>query len=123
MYFSISDTIMHDDGIKTLNQSGVQCLRCGNCCHVDMRAYVTETDLFRWGQEGRRDIMSRVLGDDIIWSGDRMISSSGKKVKNCIYLGRDGTTFFCDIYETRPLVCRNYIPGSSELCPSYSKKK
>ncbi len=111
------------DETKIKNQSNVRCLRCGNCCHVDMLAYVTETDLRRWEQEGRTDIMLHARDHEIIWSGDRMVTASGKKLQNCVYLGRDGPTFFCEIYETRPLVCLNYIPGSSELCPSYSKKK
>jgi Fe-S-cluster containining protein len=118
----IGNTVMQKE-LKIGNHTGIHCLRCGNCCHVDMMAYVTETDLRRWEKEGRRDIMARAQGDDIIWSGDRMVTATGKKLKNCIYLGRDGATFFCEIYETRPLVCQNYIPGSSELCPSCPKKK
>ncbi len=88
-----------------------------------MVAYVADADLARWEIEGRHDIMSRVRGEDIIWSGDRIVSSSGKKLKNCIYLGRVSGAFFCEIYETRPLVCRSFSPGSSELCPLFSNKK
>jgi len=40
-------------------------------------------------------------------------------LESCVYLNWDGSSFFCEIYETRPLVCRNFIPGSSELCPRY----
>jgi len=40
-------------------------------------------------------------------------------VTTCAYLNWDGKIFFCDIYETRPMVCRNYVPGSSELCPLF----
>jgi Fe-S-cluster containining protein len=25
----------------------------------------------------------------------------------------------CTIYETRPRVCKDYVPGSSEFCPHY----
>ncbi|MBN2157952.1 MAG: hypothetical protein JW807_01060 [Spirochaetes bacterium] len=84
-----------------------------------MIAYVTEEDIRRWERENRTDILDRVRGNDIIWSGDRIMSSEGKFLKSCAYLGWDGNAFFCEIYETRPLVCRNYIPGSSELCPQH----
>lgn len=93
------------------------CLRCGSCCHVDMIAYVTDDDIERWKRERRSDILARVRGEDIIWAGDRIVSSSGRPLQSCVYLGWDGHQFFCAIYETRPSVCRNYSPGSSELCP------
>jgi len=88
-----------------------------------MLAYITEPDILRWKKEGRYDILSRVRERNVLWSGDRMVSASGKRLKNCIYLCRDGSSFLCEIYNTRPLVCRNYIPGSSELCPLCSDKK
>jgi Fe-S-cluster containining protein len=86
-----------------------------------MIAYATDADVRRWEREQRFDIISRIRGNEIIWSGDTIVSSSGKHLKNCIYLNRDGETFFCDIYETRPQVCRDYLPGSSELCPLHSE--
>jgi Fe-S-cluster containining protein len=88
-----------------------------------MTAYITEADMQRWKKEKRQDILSRVQDDHILWSGDRLTSSSGKKMNSCIYLSRDGGGFICEIYKTRPLTCRNFAPGSSELCPLYYDKK
>ena len=31
----------------------------------------------------------------------------------------DDELFSCSIYETRPFICRNFAPGSSDLCPQY----
>jgi len=84
-----------------------------------MVAYVTPEDTARWEREGRQDIIARLGRNEVIWAGDRLIDPSGVKVTTCVYLGWNGRTCFCEIYETRPKVCRDYIPGSSELCPLY----
>ncbi|MBN2401177.1 MAG: YkgJ family cysteine cluster protein [Spirochaetes bacterium] len=101
----------------------ITCLRCGACCHVDIIAYVSPEDIQRWEGEGRNDIIARIGGGEVVWLGDRIVNKYGEKVKNCVYLNYDGTSFFCEIYETRPLVCRNFLPGSSELCPQYYRKE
>lgn len=98
------------------------CRRCGACCHVDMVAYVTPEDIERWEKEGRHDIIARLGDNGVMWAGDRIVSRSGAKVTTCFYLGWKDSSFYCEIYETRPMVCRNYIPGSSELCPLYHRK-
>lgn len=75
------------------------------------------------GKEQRHDIIARIRDNEVIWAGDRIIDQSGAKVTTCRYLNRDVSLFSCEIYETRPLVCRNYIPGSSELCPQYFRNE
>ncbi len=95
------------------------CRRCGACCHVDMAAYAGQEDIRRWKSEGRHDIVARLSNDDVVWAGDRMVRRSGQTVTTCFYLNWNGSSFSCEIYDTRPLVCRNYVPGSSELCPRY----
>lgn len=97
----------------------ITCHRCGSCCHVDMVAYISPEDMQRWEKERRHDIIARIRDNDVIWAGDRIINRSGRKLESCVYLNWEGSSFFCEIYETRPLVCRNFIPGSSELCPRY----
>jgi Fe-S-cluster containining protein len=101
---------------------GVACRRCGACCRVDMVAYVSPEDIQRWGKEGRHDIIERLRDNDVMWAGDQIINKFGEKVGDCIYLNWDGTLFSCEIYETRPLICRNFIPGSSPLCPQYHRE-
>jgi Fe-S-cluster containining protein len=86
-----------------------------------MIAYATDADIRRWEREQRFDILARIKKNDIIWSGDTLISSKGTHLKSCIYLNWNGEAFFCEIYETRPQVCMDYLPGSSELCPLHSE--
>jgi len=95
------------------------CRRCGACCSVDMIAYADAADKDRWGAEGRIDILARLDGNNVFWAGDRIISRAGSKVNHCFYLRREDGFCSCEIYETRPRVCREYVPGSSELCPGF----
>ncbi len=121
----------HEDGRRVIKGAeravekagDITCRRCGACCHVDMIAYSSPEDIQRWEEEGRQDIIARIRDNDAIWSGDRIMNSSGTVMTSCVYLNWDGSSFFCEIYETRPLVCRNFIPGSSELCPKYYREK
>lgn len=96
-----------------------ECRRCGVCCSVDMMAYVSPEDRKRWEREGRTDILSRLDDGSVTWAGDKLVSRSGAKITGCFYLNWDGAACCCDIYPTRPQVCRDYVPGSSELCPLY----
>jgi Fe-S-cluster containining protein len=86
-----------------------------------MVAYITPEDIQRWEKEGRNDILARIRDNGVMWAGDRIINKSGRKLTTCIYLNWDGSSLLCEIYETRPLVCRNYIPGSSYLCTQYQR--
>ena len=105
------------------NNKEIVCQRCGACCHVDMVAYAADEDFERWEKEGRQDIIKRIRDREVMWAGDRIISRCGRRLTTCYYLDWDGSAFFCKIYETRPLVCRNFIPGESELCPQYYRER
>ena len=49
-----------------------------------------------------------------------MISSeTGDYPRECPFLYSSDDSWLCSIYETRPSVCREYHPGSSELCPQW----
>ncbi|MBN1472025.1 MAG: YkgJ family cysteine cluster protein [Syntrophaceae bacterium] len=100
------------------------CLRCGKCCFVDMTAYAQKEDFDRWRSEGRKDILNIIMHHHLVWAGDRIVSSeTGDHSRECPFLYSSGRSFLCSIYETRPAVCRNYIPGSSELCPQWRGKE
>lgn len=101
----------------------MECLRCGACCHVDMVAYVLPEDIRRWEEGGRYDIISRLQKNEVMWAGDRIVNRFGVKVTTCVYLALVGSSFACEIYDTRPVICRSYIPGSSELCPQFYREK
>ncbi|MCX7966178.1 MAG: YkgJ family cysteine cluster protein [Syntrophorhabdaceae bacterium] len=103
----------------------ILCYRCGNCCHIDMAAYVTIEDIKRWEIEGRHDILDHIRAFDVTWIKDRVVNKFGSNVTtclmSCVYLKWQGTKAFCEIYDTRTEVCRNYIPGSTKLCPQFKK--
>jgi Fe-S-cluster containining protein len=79
-----------------------------------------ESDIRRWRTQGREDILHILERSEPIWAGDHMISAQGREPgQGCIFLEyRDGT-LACSIYETRPEVCREFMPGSSRLCRLY----
>ncbi len=101
----------------------VSCRRCGNCCHVDVAAYVTIEDIQRWEKEGRQDILDHVRDNDVTWTSEGIINKFGSNIKtclmSCVYLTWQGSIATCKIYETRTKVCRSYVPGTSDLCPQY----
>ncbi len=105
---------------------GTACRRCGNCCHVDVAAYVSLEDIRRWEEEGRDDIISHVRDNGVTWSHHGIRNRFGSEVKtcrmSCVYLRWHGPSASCEIYETRTKVCRSFIPGSSDLCPQYRRK-
>jgi len=99
------------------------CLCCGKCCFVDLTAYAEKEDFDRWRKENRQDILEMIESRHLIWAGDRMISSAtGDYPRECPFLYSSEGSFLCSIYETRPAVCRNYQPGTSELCPQWRIK-
>lgn len=97
------------------------CRRCGNCCHVDVAAYVARKDIERWEKEVRHDILAHVRANGVTWSRDGFTNRFGSSITtcrmSCVYLKWDGPSAFCEIYETRTTVCRSFVPGSSDLCP------
>ncbi|MCU0821614.1 MAG: YkgJ family cysteine cluster protein [Spirochaetes bacterium] len=95
------------------------CRRCGICCKADMVAYASDTDIRRWEREGRSDILSLARDRQHIWAGDRIIDADGSALQTCTFLSWNNGVAVCSIYETRPILCRNYIPGSSEICSQF----
>jgi Fe-S-cluster containining protein len=101
----------------------LSCLQCGKCCFVDLTAYAEKEDFDRWRAENRHDILDMIEHRHLIWAGDRMISAeTGDYPRECPFLYSSGDCWLCSIYETRPSVCREYQPGSSELCPQWKVK-
>ncbi len=88
-----------------------------------MVAYITEEDLARWKAEQRHDIFHILEKEQAFWAGDHFVSArDGRVLTCCPFLAWDEEGAACSIYETRPLVCRNYRPGSSEICPQWKGK-
>jgi Fe-S-cluster containining protein len=102
----------------------ISCRRCGKCCFVDLTAYAQQEDFDRWRAENRQDILDVIEKNHLIWVGDRLMDAeTGDDPRECHFLYNSGNDWLCAIYETRPLVCRGYQPGSSELCPQNPSNK
>jgi Fe-S-cluster containining protein len=100
--------------------SDIICRRCGKCCLADFIVYVTHEEMERWRRERRNDILAMIEQESAVWMGDHLISSDdGHYLHGCPFLTWEGDHSFCAIYNTRPQVCRDYQPGSSELCPQF----
>jgi hypothetical protein len=112
--------------IKTEGSGVITCRRCGNCCHVDVTAYVSLEDIQRWEKEGRHDIIAHVFDNGVTWAQHGITNRFGSAIKTCLmscsYLKWHGLLASCEIYETRTKVCRDFVPGSSGLCPQYRRK-
>jgi Fe-S-cluster containining protein len=98
------------------------CKRCGKCCLANFSAYVKDEDIRRWQDEDRLDILLFIEKQRAVWAGDHIVLADGSDLKHCMFLRTDGCVCECIIYETRPLTCRNYTPGSSQLCSQYGLK-
>jgi Fe-S-cluster containining protein len=98
-----------------------ECTRCGKCCtNASFMGTLSATgdDVKRWTAECRWDILRFVwaLGNaDNPW-GDLWVDEAGIEKSRCPFVRKDRgkPTYRCTIYETRPQVCRNYVPFSGE---------
>ncbi len=107
---------------KIPQESEPACMRCGKCCLADMPACASSEDIERWRSEGRKDILHVMETMGAVWAGDHFVSShDGRYIHACPFLEWEGEWFKCSIYETRPRVCAEYRPGSSEICPRSKK--
>lgn len=94
----------------------VTCKRCGKCC---MSACVpaTHEDMERWKREEKEEILLALEHSKTVWAGDIVVTSlDGRILSNCQFLTREGDYYSCTIYEDRPMICRKFQPGSSQLC-------
>ncbi len=102
-----------------------KCRRCGTCCLANMAAFsgtISDEDRTRWTREGRDDILRTMDAEEAVWAGDHFVSGrDGNYLHACPFLRRSGGFCICAIYESRPKVCRDYVPGSSEICPLFEK--
>lgn len=94
----------------------VDCRRCGACCQVDFRAFVTEADVARWRAEQRRDLLALLRDEEVVWAGDHLVGADGRDLGRCPFLAGRPERRTCLIYATRPRTCRDFQPGSSSLC-------
>jgi Fe-S-cluster containining protein len=87
-----------------------------------MLAFASGDDIARWEAQGRHDILYVKNNEYAVWAGDHYISSkTGLPLIHCPFLIWEGSMHACAIYETRPGVCADYRPASSQICPMYKK--
>ena len=102
------------------SESKVTCERCGKCCLINVTAILTDDDVERWKWQGRDDILLILEKSQAVWAGDHLVSAdNGRYLSCCPFLEHTGNHYTCTIYETRPSICRTFVPGSSDLCPQY----
>src|SRR3990172_12823932 len=101
------------------------CLLCGHCCGSYFALYVEEADERRWEQEGRQDILDRLEWERrrVTWDEDGAYNmDTGERFTSCVFLiRRPEGKFFCSIHATKPGICQDYPPGSSEICALYTR--
>jgi len=102
--------------------SHTDCERCGKCCLADFVAYVHDEDIDRWQRDGRDDILQMIRREHALWMGAHLVcADDGRYLRGCLFLSFEGNFYRCSIYEARPRVCRDYQPGSSEICPKFHR--
>jgi Fe-S-cluster containining protein len=97
----------------------IQCKRCGKCCLAEMVIFASDNDRERWHTLGRQDIISCIENSGHQWAGDTVVDKDGNRALGCMFLEYQNGFAICKIYETRPDVCRDFLPGSSEICPQF----
>lgn len=75
------------------------CGSCQNCCQGTI-VRVRNEDIQRWRRQGRYDIILCLES----WMGSDAFLIHKKDKEECIFL----TTKGCEIYETRPQVCKEF---------------
>jgi Fe-S-cluster containining protein len=96
---------------------------CGHCCRTSFLLYAGEEDELRWEREGRKDILERLDWErwHVTWDDEGAYHiDTGERFRRCFFLeDRPEKTAVCLIHETKPKICRDYPPGSSDLCVLY----
>lgn len=88
--------------MNTINPCGA----CRRCCQSTL-VRATKQDVKRWKQQGRYDIILCLE----TWMGTNAYLIHKKDKDECIFLTEEG----CEIYETRPKVCRDFPKSQRQV--------
>ena len=103
----------------------MECVRCGVCCQtIGSADVVSPVDVARWMGEGRDDILKwlSLIPCDNPNAGrhgylqDWIHPTTGAVYQSCPFLHKKNGQFYCRIYETRPIICRDFEPGIDNRC-------
>jgi Fe-S-cluster containining protein len=93
------------------------CTNCGKCCtNASFMGTLQATgdDIKRWRRERRADILkfAVILGPARDPFADLWVTAEGEEKERCPFVRKvpRQNRYLCQIYETRPQVCRDYIP-------------
>ena len=103
---------------KPILPPGSSCTNCGKCCtNSDYMGSLEATgaDVKRWRRQGRGDILrfAIVMGPSNNPHADLWVDNqTGEERRRCPFVRkvRNQNRYLCTIYETRPKVCRDYVP-------------
>ena len=103
----------------------MECSRCGRCCCEAFYRHVRPDDLKDWQEKGRSDLVE--IYQEEISRNDHSnpeMAALGMAFHTCRFLKPEVPgRFFCEIYEVRPITCREFEVGCSKLCPNYQGKR
>jgi Fe-S-cluster containining protein len=109
------------DTPKSKLPPGSPCTNCGKCCTNPSfmgTLQATGDDVKRWRREGRDDILrfAGVIGPRSDPHADLWIDETGIERERCPFVRkvRGQSRYLCTIYETRPQVCRDYVPWAPD---------
>ena len=111
---------------KTQNNQEYKCIGCGNCCR-ERAIDIAFSDILRWSDEKRRDILREIYYIDNYPSKGRGGFYFEKSVKkkedmkrHCSFLTAENK---CSIHDTKPGGCKDAPFAYTEFkeCPSFKK--
>ena len=104
----------------------LQCIGCGNCCRA--RAIdITFSDILRWSDQARRDVLSEVYFiDNYPTKGqggfyfEKSIKKKEDMKRHCSFLTAENE---CSIHDTKPSGCKDAPLAYTEFkeCPVFKK--
>jgi Fe-S-cluster containining protein len=108
------------------------CQNCGWCCNYYYRRIAEKSDILRWIENSRSDILQyfifyksdgSVLTDlselessiDSVIDGEMKNSGTGEFYDKCPFLIEKSDKYYCSIHETKPKICKDYIPWERDI--------
>ncbi|MBI3930885.1 MAG: YkgJ family cysteine cluster protein [Chloroflexi bacterium] len=87
-----------------------KCSTCGKCCRAPVILITKPSDLRRWAQQGRSDILRYASVPVLRGYGDLWISIDGSEGSGyCPFIRRvSQDKFTCTIQDTKPKVCKEF---------------
>jgi hypothetical protein len=88
----------------------LDCLTCGACCFQRPGTIlISETDLVRYRQQGRVDILEQLEPGHFGQMAFKMNERG-----SCVHHGKPGAEHACQIYDARSDTCRDFQAGSAQ---------